>query len=211
MRGRLRGGTGKVFVILATDGAPNCNANASCAIDQCQANIENVPGCPTNAPESENCCASTDARVGCNDGPATVSEISALKASGIPVYVVGLPGTGAYASLLDAMASAGGTALPTSPKYFAVNGASEALMLTALRKIAAQITGTCTYDLKEAPAHADLVNVYLDDGILPFAPVNGWSIQDRTVTLNGTSCERVKNGDVLDVRIIAGCPRFEPK
>lgn len=50
------------------------------------------------------------------------------------------------------MATVGGTALPKSPRYFAVDAASEDVMLQALKKVAAQITATCTFDLKEEPA-----------------------------------------------------------
>lgn len=201
---------GEAFVILATDGAPNCNENASCGFDQCQPNIEDMGGCPKEGPK--NCC---EPPVGfpenCNDTGPTLTAIGALKSAGIPVYVVGLPGAAPYVSLLDAMAVAGGTALPSSPKYFAVDSASEDVMLKTLRKIAAQITGSCVFELKEAPAEPSLVNVYLDEVILPFEPTNGWTLDGKTVTLAGAACERVKNGDVLDVRIITGCPRLEPK
>lgn len=202
--------TGRSFVILATDGAPNCNAGASCGFDQCQPNIEDFNGCPKGGPR--NCCEPPDGfRENCNDGPATIAAIHALKSAGIPVYVVGLPGAAIYESLLDEMAVAGGTALKTSPKYFAVGAASEDVMLTTLKKVAAEIVGTCVFELKDAPSNPSLVNVYMDDAILPYEPLNGWTISDKTVTLVGTACERAKNGDVLDVRIIAGCPRIEPR
>ncbi|MBX3206803.1 MAG: VWA domain-containing protein [Labilithrix sp.] len=210
VRTRLANVPGRAYVILATDGAPNCNPNAGCGYDGCQLNVESRPGCPKEGPR--NCCEPPDGyRENCTDASSTLGAISALRTIGIPVYVVGLPGADHYASLLEEMAAAGGTALPTSPRYFAVNAASEDVMLAALKKVAAQITGTCTFDLKEAPANASLVNVYMDDAVLPFEPVNGWTISGKTVTLVGTACERVKSGDVLDVRIIAGCPRIEPR
>ena len=84
-------------------------------------------------------------------------------------------------------------------------------MLAALKKIAARITGTCSFYLKETPADPAEVNVYLDDAPIAYEPVNGWTIDDKTVTLVGSACDRVKNGDALDVRIIAGCPRIEPR
>jgi hypothetical protein len=55
------------------------------------------------------------------------------------------------------------------------------------------------------------VNVYLDEAVLPHDPVNGWKIDGGTVTLLGTACDRVLSGDVLDVRIITGCPTVEPR
>lgn len=210
VRARLEGIAGQKFVVLATDGAPNCNPNAGCGYDRCQPNLEDMYGCPKEGPR--NCCEPPDGlRENCTDAATTLTAIGALKSRGIPVYVVGLPGAAPYASLLDEMATMGGTALATSPKYFAVGAASEDVMLAALKKVAAQITGTCTFDLEEEPADASLVNVYMDDVVLPFEPDDGWTISGKTVTLVGAACERVKSGDVLDVRIIAGCPRVEPR
>jgi von Willebrand factor type A domain len=210
VRGRLSKVAGRVFVILATDGAPNCNPNATCGFDRCQLNVEDYPGCPKGGPF--NCCEPPDGyRENCTDTISTLTEIGTLKNSGIPVYVVGLPGAAPYAALLDEMATLGGTALPKSPKYFDVGAASEDVMLATLKKVAAQIVGTCTFDLKEEPADPSHVNVYMDDVVLPYEPVNGWTIEGKSVTLVGDACDRVKNGDVLDVRIIAGCPRVEPR
>jgi hypothetical protein len=201
---------GKVFVVLATDGAPNCNPDASCGFDQCQPNVEDMPGCPRGGPVS--CCAPPDGHPeNCNDASATLAAITALKSGSVPVYVVGLPGADTYAALLDQMATAGGTARSTSPRYYPVDTASQGAILGALKKIAAEITGTCTFDLKEEPKDPSLVNVYMDDVVLAYEPVDGWTISGKTVTLVGSACERVKSGDVLSVRIIVGCPRVEPK
>jgi len=84
-------------------------------------------------------------------------------------------------------------------------------MLTAFKKIAAKIAGTCSYTLQDAPADPNLVNVYMDDIIQPKDPVNGWTIDGKTVTLVGQACAQVQEGDVLSVRIIAGCPTVSVK
>jgi hypothetical protein len=214
---RLQTLVGRTFVILATDGSPNCNVGAGCTSAQCQPNIEHFKNedvdCIPNG--SPNCCeAPYGVAANCNDGPATISAIAALKGRGIPVYVVGLPGTEfpVYAQLLNQMAEAGGTAQTNAPtQYFAVERGSSDAIQAALKKIAAQITGTCVFDLKEAPADAKLVNVYMDEVVLPQEPLNGWTISGKSVTLVGNACDRVKNGDVLSVRIIAGCPTVYPK
>ena len=117
----------------------------------------------------------------------------------------------AYASLLDQLASAGGTALPTSPKYYNVDLSNSAVLLAALKKIAAQIVATCEFKLTMAPAQADRVNVYFDEVVVPARSANGWKIEGQTVTLLGDSCKKVLAGDVLDVRIITGCPTVEPR
>ena len=207
----LKAAKGKTFVILATDGGPNCNPNVACDITQCQPNIEAVPQCPPSGP---NCCAPPNGGYeSCLDSAATVSAVSALKAAGIPVYVIGLPGSGnpTYANLLDTLASAGGTALPTSPKYYRVDSSNSAVLLTALKKIAAKIVATCEFKLTMPPVQANQVNVYFDDVVVPADPTNGWKIEGQTVTLLGDSCNKVLNGDVLDVRIITGCPTVEPR
>lgn len=205
---KLRNLTGRKYVILATDGAPNCNPAASCGFDECQLNIANLNGCPPQGPL--NCCEPPGGnREDCTDGLRTTGAIAALKNSGIPVYVVGLPGAAPYGALLDEMATVGGTARPSSPRYFAIGSASEAPLLAALKQIAAQIAGTCVFDLQEPPKNPALVNVYMDDVVLPFEPGNGWTIDGKTVTLVGAACERVKAGDALSVRVIVGCPRRE--
>ena len=46
--------SGRTFVILATDGGPNCNFEATCGSADCIYNIESAPPC---VPNGENCCA----------------------------------------------------------------------------------------------------------------------------------------------------------
>jgi hypothetical protein len=126
----------------------------------------------------------------------------------IPVYVVGVPGSGPYAALLDALATAGGTARPTLPYYYAVDSTSTAAFQDAMSQIAAKITATCTLQLQMPPADPEKVNVWLDDVVVPKDPVDGWSLDPATgtITLLGATCQRVLDGNALDIRIIAGCP-----
>lgn len=205
VKSRVQAGSGKRYVILATDGAPNCNFETSCSADQCQDNIDGAPNCSP----SVNCCA--NAPGDCNDESGTVTQIGYLKSEGTPTFVIGLPGAEKYSQTLDNMAVAGGNALPTSPKYYAVSTSSQDAMFAALKKVAAKITGTCEYDLTAVPADPNLVNVYVDEVVLPYEPVNGWTIVGKTVTLQGATCAKVLAGDALDVRIIAGCPRVNVK
>jgi hypothetical protein len=125
----LRGVAGKTYVVLATDGGPNCNASASCGFDQCIPNIEDAPKCPVSGPF--NCCSPPEGfREACLDSAAADSAVRALSVAGIPVYVVGLPGTATYGALLDRLATTGGTALAASPRYYRVEqSTSDALLL----------------------------------------------------------------------------------
>ena len=217
----LKKAQGKTFVILATDGGANCTTTG-CNVDLCMPNIENrpatfnSPACPVAGPL--NCCLPPDfAREACLDSANTISAVGALKAAGYPVYVIGLPdstittGSATYSALLDQLAVTGGTALAASPKFYKVGTSTDNALLVTLKKIAAKIVATCEFKLKEAPAAPERVNVYLDSIVVPKDPVNGWKIEGGTVTLLGSACSRVLSGDVLDVRIIAGCPTVEPR
>jgi hypothetical protein len=199
---RLAAYPGKTYVILATDGAPNCDAAAACTVDDCPLNIEGTPGCaPGTLP---NCCDRQP--LSCLDARPTLDAVSALEAAGVDTYVIGAPGTVPYASLLDAMADAGGTARSGSPRYYAVDGTDAAAFGAALKAVAARITATCALTLDTTPPDPDAVNVYLDTTVVPRTATDGWRLDGATITLLGATCAKVLAGDVLDVRIIAGCP-----
>ncbi len=196
---------GKTYVILATDGGPNCNAAARCTVDLCTFNIENDTGCPPGGPT--NCCADPNGGAfACLDQEPTIDAVRAIAAAGIPVYVVGVPGSAPYASLLDDLAMAGGTARGSEPQYYAIDSADQSALQAALSGIAAKITGTCTLALGNAPPDPGLVNVFFDEHPVPQSGPDGWTLDGTTVTITGASCQKILDGDVLDVRIVAGCP-----
>jgi hypothetical protein len=207
--------TRPTYVVLATDGGPNCDSGIMCTVDECQLNIESVNGCVPDTPP--NCCdPSVGGPMNCNDGPATESAVASLAAAGIPVYVVGVPGSAPYADILNQMAIAGGTAQSGSvgdgglvdggtTAYYAVDSAGVDAFNAAISEIAAKITATCTLPLQSMP-DPSMVNVFLDEKPVPPDPVNGWSIDGSTITLLGTTCQEVLTGQVIDVRVIAGCP-----
>jgi hypothetical protein len=201
--------SGRTFVILATDGGPNCDGIATCNADQCIDNIEAFTGCPTGGPP--NCCdPSLYGPLDCLDAQPTVDAVAAIAATGIPVYVIGVPGSAPYAALLDRLATAGGTARASEPLYYRVDSSDESALMTALSQIAAKITATCTLTLSEPPPDPSHVNVYFDDVAVPADPVNGWTLDGETITLVGSSCDEVMSGAVLNVRVVAGCPTVQP-
>jgi hypothetical protein len=204
---------GKTYVIFATDGGPNCDSTAVCSAASCTLNIESTIGCPPGGP---NCC---DPRLGgqnmsCLDAQPTIDAVRAIARAGVPVYVIGVPQSEPYAALLDQLAMAGGTARGSEPQYYAADGADPAALLTALKKIAAQVTGTCTLKLSSVPPDPSLVNVFFDGTWLKQSGPDGWKLTiptadaggEATVTILGASCQRILDGDVVDVRVIAGCP-----
>lgn len=207
----LRGLGGKTYVILATDGGPNCDPDVTCSITDCQPNID---GDCSIAPNS--CCTDTtsaaaqqEANLNCVDGQATIAAVQALASDGIPVYVLGIPGSEVYADLLDQVAQAGGTARTDDDGgalYYAVSSTAQAAFSAALSKIAATIAGSCSLTLDNVPPDPTVVNVFLDEQALPQAGPDGWTLEGASVTLLGHSCQEVMDGDVLDVRVVAGCP-----
>jgi hypothetical protein len=197
---------GKTYVILATDGGPNCNASASCAADMCTDNIESVPGCPPDG--TPDCCLDPNygGALSCLDAQPTIDAVTALAVAGIPVYVVGVPGSTPYADLLDALATAGGTARGSEPQYYAVDTTDQAALYAAMSKIAAKIAGSCLLTLDQVPPDPTLLNVFLDGKVLPQQGPDGWTLNGTLVTILGASCDAITAGDVLDVRVEAGCP-----
>jgi hypothetical protein len=207
---------GKTFVVLATDGGPNCDASARCSAAECTWNIEGDPviptGCSTNGP---NCCdpqvsADPTAWLACLDAQPTLAAVQAIAQAGVPVYVVGLPGAEPYSALLDQLALAGGTGRGGEPEYYAVTTSdwmsNTGALELELRKIAAKITATCTFYIGAVPPDPSLVNVYLDEVVLPEQGADGWTLAGSTLTILGASCQRILDGDVLDIRVFAGCP-----
>lgn len=202
---------GKTSVILTTDGAPNCNDEASCDASLCLPNIEAAPRLTSGTCDSNyNCCAST-AEYGpssCIDESATLAPLAKLLDAGIKTYVIGLPGTEAYQGVMNAMARAGGAArqqiLDTDPLYYRVEDAEE--LANTLKTIVASISITCTVELDEAPPDWSKVNVYFDNGLVLMNDKDGWQRVDQdTLELVGEQCELLKSGDVFQIQVVSGC------
>jgi hypothetical protein len=212
LKGRLTNlaGASRVYVILATDGGPNCDTAITCDVSTCIANIESASGCaPGVAP---NCCDPSLYGPGdCLDGNAAVAAVTALHAAGIDTYVVGVPGSGPYSNVLDELASAGNTARATSPYYYRVDSADQGAFLATISEIAAKIIASCTLPLSAPPADPTQVNVFVDEKPVPKDPTNGWTLDGATITLQGTTCDNVLSGNALDVRVIVGCPTVAPR
>ncbi len=165
--------------------------------------------CEASGPH--NCCADPNygSDLSCLDAQPTIDAVTAIAQSGVPVYVVGVPGSAPYASLLDALAKAGGTARSTEPLYYAVDTTDVSAFTAAIFSIAATITGTCTLALDDVPPEPTNVNVFLGETVLPQAGPDGWTLSGKTVTILGQSCDAIRTGAVLDVRVVAGCPTLE--
>jgi hypothetical protein len=202
----LTGFMGPTYVILATDGGANCDANITCSLDDCTANLDGInAACQPLTPP--NCCEPMGVAgpLDCLDTQATVDAVTKLKMAGVPVYVVGILGSAPYEAMLDSLAIAGGTARATAPYYYRVDTADAQALATALSQIAARITASCTVTLAGPPNDPTSVVVALGGKVVPEDPVNGWQIQGTTLTLNGSSCQELLSGQVLGLAVSDGC------
>ena len=161
----------RTYLVIATDGGPNCNSFAICDQSSCIPNIERNTGCDPNV----NCCAvgAVAGPGGCLDGDATLTQIATLYERGVSTYLIGIPGSGPYAALLNKMAVAGGTARATDPKYYDVPNLSE--LTQVLASIATEVILTCNFVLQDPPDIPDKVNVYLDRQQVLYDAQNGWT------------------------------------
>jgi hypothetical protein len=202
----------KNFVILLTDGLPNCNeANEFSGAEnplQCKCTIANN-GCGTAGVPFE--------RRGCLDTNESVKAVQALKDSGVTTIVIGFgaeTASGDGPAVLQAMAAAGGFARSCADdpdacgrndtciaatglcsRTFYQAGNQEELA-DALERISKEVVNPepCLIPLKgpQLPSNSKLIVVYVEDERLQ--PGDGtWSLTDNGVLFNGATCDRIKN------------------
>ena len=136
-----------------------------------------------------------------SDLPNTLTALSAAKAAGFPVYVIGIGPSGAN---LTSMAQAGGTG-----DYYPATSPQQ--LSDALTKIST-IVGSCSFTAVSPPPDPTLVSVYVDKQLVPQNTNNGWTFgaTTSTVLLTGTYCANVMSGVSTQVEILFGCPNIAP-
>lgn len=202
---------GEHYVLLATDGGPNCNPKLACGADACTVNLDGQ--CPMAV---DNCCDPTEAgagaEAGCLDDAAGLAEIEALASAGVATFVVGIPGTEAYASSLDAFAVTGGRPNPDGPPaYFAVSAKGGATGLADVLGVITQgLITSCRFRLDSAPPDPARLNVEIDGKAVPQTGADGWALDASadppTVVLKGATCARIQSEGAQSVQVVYGCP-----
>ena len=182
--------TNPKYIILATDGAPNCNAaldkatcRCSCLEDEC------TPVCPSNEL--------------CLDDTATYQAIDDMAGDGIRTFVIGMSTAAEdWGDVLSAMASHGGT-----DDFYPAEDTDQ------LSEVFETITGmiaTCRYDVNPSDAaDREKVNFYFDGEVVPMDPDNaeGWNWEDYdTIVFYGSYCDMIMSGEVEDIAAKYGCP-----
>ncbi len=207
---KLKALSGKTSVVLATDGAPNCNPDAACDASLCEANVAGANWDKGICAGIVNCCDGLHPPYGpkyCIDSDATLAAVAALAEANIKTYVIGLPNDGdprVFSRLLSSLATVGGTARASGTPYYSAKDSDS--LSSALREIAAGVAISCTVALTKAPPDWSKVNVYFDNGVVLGEPKDGWAkVNANTLELRGKSCELLKSGDVFQVQVVAGC------
>lgn len=200
---------GEHYVLLATDGGPNCNTALTCAAASCTLNMDG------SCPKGTNCCDAKldpDGPSKCLDDGATLSAVEALGKAKVKTFVVGIPGTEAYGPTLDSVALAGGEPNPDAPpNYFAITatGGVEALS-QVLTNITTGLITSCDLVLSKDPPDHEQINVVIDGQIIPEGSTNGWRLDTSslppTIHLLGTTCDAVRTTGAQQLSVTFGCP-----
>jgi hypothetical protein len=190
------------FIVLATDGGPNCNYFLSAS-----------PACTCNYAAPDWCCTSYPDQCAfgytCLDDDHTLTVIQDLHDNlGIDTFVIGLEGTAEYVNLLNAMAIAGGRPQQGgATDYYSASNQTE--IMTALQTIAVGLI-SCEIQLEEPPDLPDLVRIYMDGHQVPRDTThqNGWDYTDAshtTIMLYGDACDTLQDGDVHTLTATFAC------
>lgn len=150
----------------------------------------------------------TDGAPTCTTNQAAIlMPVQAMFSRGIKTYAVGLPGSQTAATLLDAIANAGGTGNYLSP------GDPQALQ-DALAMIASNTVDQCTISLDPPPLDPTQVHLIVTDAADPdgkeILQGMGWTLSPdgKTATLDGMVCQTAKNGGYTSINFVYGCPKL---
>lgn len=190
------------YIVLATDGGPNCNTALDAMTCLCTSrDAMNQPNCtgpggsfPAN----------------CLDLERTLRVISqTLDLRAIPTYVIGIEDRSRpdLTAALDQMAIAGGRPRMTEPRFY--NVSSPDTLLGAFRTIQNNIT-RCAYVTPSRPDDPDGLTLLVDGVPLPRDPsrMNGWDWTDAAfgeLTLFGPACDRAIANPNIVVTARVGC------
>jgi hypothetical protein len=146
------------YIVLLTDGAPNCNPNWQGDPGACIDDGTGYGGCASSQAcfTAEGLAESSATPTGCLDDDNTVGVVQHLRDdSGIRTLVIGFgdavgtPGSRAYQAI-DRMAEAGGMSLSAQAGTHFVRAASEDDLASAFDAIRTDLPQHCSFELAQA-------------------------------------------------------------
>lgn len=117
---------------------------------------------------------------------AARAAVRALRDKNIATYVIGYQIDASSQSLMNELAQLGGTS-----RYRAVESGEQ--IVSTFRDITKDVV-KCNFDLAEAPDDPRKLRVELDETAIPLGASDGWTIQGKSVTLQGAACAKLKDG-----------------
>ena len=129
----------------------------------------------------------------------TTDALDALNAEGIKTFVVGYDADldPTFSQALTSFAVHGGTDM-----YFPVQ--NEDSLTNAFKSISQKVV-TCAFEFKTQVKDPRLVHVTLDGNTLRPDDPNGWTLVDKTVTVQGDSCAALQTGKGHRIEIVMEC------
>jgi hypothetical protein len=182
--------TNPKFLLLATDGLPNCPT-----------------GCASMSNPSSS-CTNTDNP---NEDMAAEAAIMMAAAQGYQTFVIGIGNVSTAQNTLNQFAINGGQAQTgAATSYFAAT--DEATLEAALLKVVGSVL-SCTIQLTGVPANLTNVAVSVDNASgtptkVPEDGTDGWTYTDNTNTaieLHGSYCDNIKAGTYTNVQFVYAC------
>lgn len=191
------------FLFLLTDGAPNCNLAKPCDATGCILNLDGAAfdnGLACDA--TFNCCSDALFPHMCLDDDATIQQLEALSQAGVAAYVIGMPGSSTYATVLDRMAEAAGTARDDSERrYYQVEDADQ--LVTTLTELSSRVLVDCSVVLHAPPRDRSLVSVQAGERDVA---ASDWQwLDEQTVELLGQTCDLWQAGELPLIRVTEQC------
>ncbi len=208
------------FVLLLTDGLPNCNPNNVANICGCFANSSCTPAQNAACACTGNCNHISSCSISCLDADGSVEAVRSLRMKSIKTIVVGFGADLANESgrnVLNALAKEGGFArtcpngtdaecgsnntcivadkVCASAFYQAANGAELAQALTNISNLLG--VDACTYTLSEQPSDPKYLAVVVDGTTVSSgSDTYTYDYPTSKVTFVGAMCDRIKASTV---------------
>jgi hypothetical protein len=187
------------YLLLATDGAPNCNPDAEPPPPSCICTSTLLA------------CLGTNGVLNCLDERHTVDVITDLASRGIPTFVVGIEDRlrVEFSDTLDAMAVAGGRPrhVPGERQFYSAESPEQ--LSAAVADITSSIVD-CGFFTPSLPSGDEHFRVAIDGVEIPEDDANGWIWTDRfwgELDLAGDACERARAPGAVVEALIDSCDR----